>query len=191
MDHEEKDMHMENIEQRDDGEEIVILEQEAKPDNSEKEVAALKNEVQELHDKLLRAMAEAENVRRRYEKMVDDAREYAIVSFAKDLLGVMDNLSRALEHAPKDLDSHASSILDGVNMTQVELSTVFKKHGLESIMPLPGEKFDYNLHHAISQIVTDEYNQDSIVGLMQVGYRMKDRLLRPAAVSVAKKSDSQ
>ncbi len=188
---EEKAVNAENQEHEEENEEIVVLEQEADPTSSAKEIESLQNEVKELHDKLLRAMAESENVRRRYEKMVEDAREYAIVSFAKDLLGVMDNLSRALEHAPKDLDSHASSILDGVNMTQAELSTVFKKHGLESIMPAPGEKFDYNLHHAISQIVTDDYNQDSIVGLMQVGYRMKDRLLRPAAVSVAKKSDLQ
>jgi molecular chaperone GrpE len=154
-------------------------------------IAELNAEVQQLHDKLLRAMAESENVRRRYEKMVEDAREYSIVGFVRDLLGVMDNLSRALAYIPQNPDSQVTSILDGINMTKSELVTVFKKHGLEAIEPSPGEKFDYNLHHAISQIVTDEFNQDSIVSLMQVGYKMKDRLLRPAAVTVAKKADQQ
>lgn len=156
--------------------------------NNQEEIANLQNQITALEDKLLRAAAESENLRRRYEKMIEETRDYSLLNFAKDLLGVMDNLSRALEHKPQELDSQMSGIFAGVEMTKNELLLIFKKHGLEAIEPQVGEKFDYNLHHAISQIVTDDYEQDSIMNVMQMGYKIKNRLLRPAAVVVAKKA---
>lgn len=170
-------------------EEAEILEVEAiktgqKP---EEEILRLKEQIAVLEDKSLRAMAEVENTRVRCNKQIDEARSYAIFNFARDLIGVMDNLTRAIEYAPKESNEQLVGVIDGVVMTKNELETVFNRHGLQSIKPAPGEKFDYNLHSAISQIATDEYDQDSIAAVMQVGYKIKERLLRPAAVSVAKK----
>ena len=150
--------------------------------------ADLKHQIEVLQDKLLRVAAENENIRRRYEKQLDETREYSVISFAKDLMSVMDNLSRALDHKPSDLDEHMRNFVAGVEMTKTELSNVFAKHGVEEISPEIGGKFDYNLHHAISQMASDEHPQGSVLQLMQVGYKIKDRLLRPAAVSVVKPS---
>jgi molecular chaperone GrpE len=79
------------------------------------------------------------------------------------------------------------NMISGVDMTRNELTSIFKKHGLESIEPQAGEKFDYNIHHAVAQIETDEHDDGTIVNTMQVGYKIKDRLLRPAMVRVSKK----
>ncbi len=154
------------------------------------QVAGLISQIEELQDKLLRTIAESENTRKRLEKLIEDARDYAIFSFAKDLLTVNDNLARALEHKPQNVDQEVSNIITGVEMTKSELSNILKKHGLEAIEPTLGEKFDYNKHHAISQVVTDKYEHDSIVAVMQSGYKLKDRLLRPAVVQVSKIADA-
>jgi molecular chaperone GrpE len=156
--------------------------------DSLQEIASLKSQIEILQDKLLRTTAESDNTRKRLEKLIEDAKDYAIFSFAKDLLSVNDNLSRALEHKPQNTEGDLASIITGVEMTKNELTSILKKHGLESIEPLLGEKFDYNIHHAISQVVSDEYDQDSIIGIMQSGYKIKDRLVRPAIVQVSKKT---
>lgn len=155
--------------------------------DSLQKIASLKSQIEILQDKLLRTIAESENTRKRLEKLIEDAKNYAIFSFAKDLLSVNDNLSRALEHKPQNTEGDLANIITGVEMTKSELTSILKKHGLESIEPLLGEKFDYNVHHAISQVVSDEYDQDSIIGIMQSGYKIKDRLIRPAIVQVSKK----
>ncbi|WP_341761334.1 nucleotide exchange factor GrpE [Candidatus Tisiphia endosymbiont of Thecophora atra] len=156
--------------------------------NSLQEIASLKSQIEILQDKLLRTIAESDNTRKRLEKLIEEAKDYAIFSFAKDMLSVNDNLSRALEHKPQNTEGDLASIITGVEMTKNELTSILKKHGLESIEPLLGEKFDYNIHHAISQVVSDEYDQDSIIGIMQSGYKIKDRLIRPAIVQVSKKT---
>lgn len=156
--------------------------------DSLQEIASLKSQIEILQDKLLRTIAESDNTRKRLEKLIEDAKDYAIFSFAKDMLSVNDNLSRALEHKPQNTEGDLASIITGVEMTKSELTSILKKHGLESIEPLLGEKFDYNIHHAISQVVSDEYDQDSIIGIMQSGYKIKDRLVRPAIVQVSKKT---
>ncbi|WP_417904969.1 nucleotide exchange factor GrpE [Candidatus Tisiphia endosymbiont of Micropterix aruncella] len=155
--------------------------------DSLQEITSLKSQIEILQDKLLRTIAESDNTRKRLEKLIEDAKDYAIFSFAKDLLSVNDNLSRALEHKPQNTEGDLASIITGVEMTKSELTSILKKHGLESIEPLLGEKFDYNIHHAISQVVSDEYDQDSVIGIMQSGYKIKDRLVRPAIVQVSKK----
>ena len=162
----------------------------AQPTNKEDEsnaVVDLTEQVEILQDKLLRQLAESENIRTRGTMLADEAREYAVLGFAKDLVPVMDNLSRALEHLPENLSEDVKNMVAGIEMTKSELASVFKKHGLESIEPQSGDKFDYNLHHAISQVATDEYKAGSVVNTMQSGYKIKSRLIRPAAVTVAKK----
>ncbi|MCC8398277.1 MAG: nucleotide exchange factor GrpE [Rickettsia endosymbiont of Labidopullus appendiculatus] len=155
--------------------------------DSLEEIINLKSQIEILQDKLLRTIAESDNTRKRLEKSIEEAKDYAIFSFAKDLLSVNDNLSRALEHKPQNMEGDLANIITGVEMTKSELTSILQKHGLESIEPLLGEKFDYNIHHAISQIVSDEYDQDSVIAVMQSGYKIKDRLLRPAIVQVSKK----
>ncbi|HJD64245.1 MAG TPA: nucleotide exchange factor GrpE [Rickettsia endosymbiont of Sericostoma sp.] len=155
--------------------------------DSLQEIVSLKNQIEILQDKLLRTIAESDNTRKRLEKSIEEARDYAIFSFAKDLLSVNDNLSRALEHKPQNMEGDIANIITGVEMTKGELTSILQKHGLESIEPLLGEKFDYNIHHAISQILSDEYDQDSVIAVMQSGYKIKDRLLRPATVQVSKR----
>lgn len=155
--------------------------------NHLEEITTLKGQIEIVQDKLLRTIAESENTRKRLEKSIEDAGDYAIISFAKDLLTVSDNLARALEHKPQNIEGEVSNIIAGIEMTRDDLTNILKKHGLESIEPLLGEKFDYHIHHAISNIISDEYEQDSIVAVMQSGYKIKDRLLRPATVQVSKR----
>ena len=189
MENEEKKLPNSTIPEdiaNDEDTEIVELKDEH---SSLDEIVSLKDQIEALQDKLLRAAAESENTRRRFEKMIQDIKDYSVIDFAKDLLSVMDNLSRALEYKPQEDDIQAANILAGVKMTKTELDSVFQKYGLEKIEPSAGEKFDYNLHHAISQIVTDEFEQDSIVSIMQVGYKLKNRLLRSAIVAVSKKTN--
>lgn len=148
----------------------------------------LSEQIKVLQDKLLRQLAESENIRSRSTKLVDEARDYAVFGFSKDLVPVMDNLSRALEHLPENLNEDVKNVVEGIKMTKKEFESVFEKHSLVSIVPQPGDKFDYHSHHAISQVMTDEYKEGTIVDTMQAGYRIKDRLIRPAAVIVAKNS---
>lgn len=155
------------------------------------EINKLQDKVDHLQDKLLRQLAETENIRTRSAKIIEEAKDYANFSFARDLVPVMDNLVRALEHLPDDLSQELANVIEGVKMTRSELAVVFNKHHLEIIQPHPGDKFDYHSHHAISQVMTDEYDPGNIVTTMQVGYRIKDRLIRPAAVAVAKKLESK
>lgn len=170
----------------DESVEEVVESEEAKEADPQEIIENLTQQVETLQDKLLRGLAESENIRTRSAKLVEEAREYAIFDFTKDLMPVMDNLQRALEHIPENLDAEARNVVEGVKMTKSQLESAFKKHHLESIAPQSGDKFDYNMHHAISQIMTEEFAAGSIVNTMQVGYKIKDRLIRPAAVTVAK-----
>lgn len=155
--------------------------------NTDTSVESLHEQVSALQDKLLRSVAETENVRRRYEKMLEETREYSVTNFAKDLLIVMDNLYRALEYKNKD-DITASNIITGVEMTQKELESVMQKHGILQIAPNVGDPFNYNIHQAISQNITDDYEDNSVINTMQFGYKIKERLLRPAIVVVSKRA---
>ena len=150
----------------------------------------MQDKIDQLQDRLLRQLAENENMRVRNTKLIEEAREYDIFGFCKDLVAVMDNLSRALEHLPDNPDDNTKNIIEGIGMTQKELENAFKKHSLELIEPQSGDKFDYHYHHAISQIMTDQQEAGTIVHTMQAGYKIKDRLIRPASVAVAKKLES-
>ncbi len=141
-----------------------------------------------LKDQLLRALADAENARRRARKDVEDARTYAISRFAQDLLGVADNLARALDSIPaerRDGDDAVKAIADGVEMTAREFEAALARHGITRIDPL-GEKFDYNFHQALFETADTDQPDGTVVQVLQTGYRIGDRLLREAMVGVAK-----
>lgn len=146
----------------------------------------LMQENQELKDQLLRQMAETENVRVRNLKTVKEAKDYAVTEFARDMIVIMDNLSRALEHMPETIDDSMQNIVQGIKMTHSSLESTFKKHGIDIINPKSGDKFDYAQHHAISQQAIENSEPNLIVSVMQCGYQLKDRLLRPASVIVSK-----
>ena len=141
-----------------------------------------------LKDQLLRALADAENARRRARKDVEDARAYAISRFAQDLLGVADNLGRALDSIPakrRESDEAVKAIADGIEMTVREFEAALGRHGITRIDPL-GEKFDYNLHQALFETDQTDQPDGTVVQVLQTGYRIGDRLLREAMVGVAK-----
>lgn len=156
-------------------------------------MAALTAERDELKDQLLRAMAEAENLRRRTEKEVAAAKKYGAVGMARDLLASFDNLEKAIELIPEDkseLDDTLKNILIGVEMTGRELSHTLERHGISEIAPV-NEKFDYNLHQAMFEVPTDEVEPGMVVQLVQKGYSLHDRLLRPAMVGVSKAAEAE
>ncbi len=152
-------------------------------DNAQAELEA---EVAALKDQALRYAAEVENTRRRAEREVNDARAYAIQKFSRDLLGVADNLARALQHAPKsDEDPLARNLAIGLEMTQKELLAAFERNGLKRVAPAPGEKFDPHKHQAMSEQTSAEVAPGTVVTLMQDGFELFGRLVRPAMVVVA------
>jgi molecular chaperone GrpE len=149
-------------------------------------LARLEAEATELRDRLLRQAAETENVRRRLEREKADASAYAIASFARDLLGVADNLARALEAAPAELREGAgAALVEGVEATRRELMRVLERHGVAPIAAV-GQPLDPNRHQAMLEVETAEHAPGTIVAEFQAGYTIRDRLLRPALVSVAR-----
>ena len=153
----------------------------------ETRLAAVEAELAEHKDRLLRALAETENTRRRAQREREDAAKYAIAGFAKDLLSAADNLRRALDSLPESEvgDERTRSLLAGVAATERELLSVFERHGLRRIDP-QGERFDHNFHQAIFEAQRDDQPTGTIVEVLQPGYVLHDRLLRPAMVGVAK-----
>jgi molecular chaperone GrpE len=154
----------------------------------EGELAALKAETAALKEQILRYAAEAENTRRRAEREANDARAYAIQKFARDLLGVADNLARALAHEPTDVeDAAVKNFVLGVEMTEKELQAAFERNGLKRIHPVPGDKFDPHQHQAMMEQPGTDFAPGRVVQVMQPGYELLGRLVRPAMVAVAAK----
>jgi molecular chaperone GrpE len=151
------------------------------------QLAAIEGELADTKDRLLRALAETENVRRRLQRERDDAQKYAVANFAKDLLSAVDNLRRALEAMPESevADGKTRSLRDGVAATERELLGAFERHGLKRIDPR-GERFDHNFHQAIFEAERSDVPAGTVVEVLQPGYVLHDRLLRPAMVGVAK-----
>lgn len=150
---------------------------------------AVAREVAEYKDKLLRTLAEMENLRRRTEKEIADTRHYGISAFARDILAVADNMDRALEALDAELrekaDAATKALLDGVEMTERELLKVLDKHGVKRFDPT-GERFDPNLHQAMYEVPDASVPSGQVVQVMQPGYMIADRVLRPAMVGVSK-----
>lgn len=153
------------------------------------ETAALRNEVAELKDRLLRALADAENTRRRAEREKADASQYAMTRFARDMLSVADNLKRALEAFPlearADVSPQMRAVIEGVEATERYLQSTLERHGVKMI-DTSGSRFDPNLHQAIAEVPGNGLPAGAIVNVVQTGYLIGDRLLRPAMVTVAR-----
>ena len=158
------------------------------PDISAVEIEALKNEVADLKDRLLRALADAENTRRRAERDKTDASQYAVTKFARDILGVADNFQRATNALPEDargdLPAQAKSVIEGVEATERQLLATLERYGVKPVDATG--KFDPNLHQAIAEVPGNGKPAGSIVDVVQTGYVIGDRLLRPAMVTVAR-----
>ena len=158
---------------------------EAAPDP----VALLAKEAADLKDRLLRTLAEMENLRRRTEREVADSRFYAVTSFARDILAVADNMERAMKALDDEIrdkaDAGVKALLDGVELTERELIKVMEKHGIKRLEP-QGQKFDPNLHQAMFELPDPSVPAGTVVQVMQPGYTIGERVLRPALVGVAK-----
>ncbi len=153
----------------------------------------LKLEIEKAIDDRKRALADAENTRRRSIKDLEQARKYGHLSLSREILSVVDSLEKAVSSAPKEKDKLSDEVKNfiiGVEMTLEQLKQVFSNHNIARIDPI-GEKFDYNMHQAMFEKETDEVEQGTIVEVMQPGWSLHDRLLRPAMVGVSKKKIKQ
>ena len=160
------------------------------PENADNRIEALEDALAEAQQAVLYAQAETQNVRRRLEKDAQDARAYAATGFARDMLSVMDNMQRALEAIPAEVKDEEKwkGLINGIEATGRELQSVFEKNGIKRVASV-GLPLDPNQHQAMVEIPTDEQEPGTIVQEMQAGYVIKDRLLRPAFVGVAKKPE--
>lgn len=150
-------------------------------------LAKLEAENAELKDRLLRALAEVENIRRRAERDVNDARQYAIAKFAGDILGVADNLGRALASIPakaRQGDPTVNTLVEGVELTEKSLLGAMEKHGVRKLDPV-GERFDPNFHEALFEVPDASVPRGTVARVVEPGYAIGSRPLRPAKVGIA------
>lgn len=171
---------------RQDGEQARAEEMRGEADLFADRIAELEAERDQMKDKWMRAVAEAENVRRRAERDKSDAQTYGGTKLARDMLNVYDNLERAVNAADDALREAHGSFLEGVELTQRELLNVFTKHKIERVTPATGEKFDPNRHQAMFEAPIPGAEPGTVIECMQDGFVIADRLLRPAMVGVAK-----
>ena len=159
------------------------------PETAADPTAALAKEAADLKDRLLRTLAEMENLRRRTEREVADARAYGITNFARDILAVADNMERALQALDDEIrtkaDAGVKALLDGVELTERELIKVMEKYGVRKLEP-QGQKFDPHLHQAMFELPDASVPAGTVVQVMQPGYTIGERVLRPALVGIAK-----
>ena len=172
-----------------DPDDLTVEEIDSGPEDTTKEpLEALEEQVSELKYQLLRSVAELDNYRKRAEREKEQLRKFGIANFAKDLLSVADNLRRAVESGPSDLegaDESVKNLIVGVEMTEKELLNAFEKNGVRKIDPA-GEKFDYNFHQAMFEVETDKEEPGVVMQVLQPGYAIEDRVLRAAMVGVSK-----
>ena len=162
-------------------------EAEDREDTPDQKIEALETEVAHMKDQALRALAEAENVKRRAEREVAAAKVYGVERFATDILSVVDNLGRALAtldgQAKEDLGDNAKNLLDGIELTEKDLMAVLARHGIKAV-PGKGAKFDPNVHQAVAQIPSDE-DKGNVAEVMTTGFTIGERTLRAAMVAVS------
>ena len=154
------------------------------------EIEQLRQQITEMEERWKRAEADKINLQRRAEQEKATAKDYAITNFARDLTGILDNFYRAIESVttpPEELSEETKHLYEGVVITQRELISVFERYGIKRIMPL-GEIFHHDYHQAMLQVEDDAVAPGTITQVLQAGYTIKDRLLRPALVCVAKAS---
>lgn len=175
-----------------DGEENLPDAEQSSEQTLEDLRAEYEQKLAEAKDQTLRAMAETENVRRRAQRDVEETSKYAVTGLARDLLTVAENLYLALGAIPaeaREEEGLLKTLADGVDMTLRDLLSTFEKQGIKRIDPL-GEKFDHNRHQAVSQVEDPKSEPNTVIHVMQAGYVLGDRLLRPAMVVVSKQGDA-
>ena len=148
----------------------------------------LRDEIEQLRDEKLRLLADMENLRKRSDRDRMDSIRYGNINFARDILSLGDNLSRALDAIPKDAEKTETitNLIDGLRMVQREFTSILEKHGIKKIEAL-NQRFDHNFHQAMMEIESEEVEEGIVIQEIQSGYNMHDRLLRPSMVGVAKK----
>ena len=154
-------------------------------DENELNLEDLVKERDELKDKLMRSLAESENIRKRALKDRQDAEVYAVTKMSRDILSVYDNLQRALDLAEDILDEKSLSMIEGLELTKKDLLEIFKRNKIEKIEPNSGDKFDPKLHQAMMEAPSDEIEKGHIIGVLTVGFLIGDRLLRASNVTVS------
>jgi len=166
-------------------------EEQATEENQNNDPAAIVSqkdeEIKKLEDQLLRTLAEMQNLRQRTEKDVSEARKYGVTNFARDMIAVYENLTRAEESiSQEDLEKNdlLKNVMEGVKLTQSELLKSFENQQIKSISPM-GEKFNHNFHQAVVRIPDNNSEPNTVIQVMQSGYTIQDRLLRPAMVGVS------
>ena len=162
-------------------------------DHKDEIVIELEQKVVDLKDQLMRSLADGENLRKRTQKDVEHAKKYSHISFIKELVSSVDNLQRALQSIPEDTSSlpePIKNLIIGLEIVEKEVISTLEKHNVKQINPL-GEKFDYNFHQAMFEVVTNESDPGTVVEVSQKGYLLYDRLVRPAMVGIAKKIDAE
>ncbi len=178
---------------RDPEEEAFLDDPEAEPQDEEPtdeaveadETEALRAEIAELKDRLLRALADAENIRKRAERDRRDAELYGATRFARDLLSVNDNFERALENASDAVRDAAPGLMEGIELTHRDLLAAFEKHRILPVAPQAGDRFDPKLHQAMFEAPVPNTKAGDIIQVMNPGFTIGDRLLRPAQVGVS------
>ncbi len=172
------------------GDEIAeeVLKQAESAVGNDAKVEELEAKLASMQDALLRSAADLDNTRKRSEKELQDVGKYAISSFAKDMVNVLENLERTISAIPDE--EKDSPLFKGVELTQKELANSLERRDIKQIAPKTGDKFDHNLHQAMSQVAEPSVEAGCIVSSMQTGYIIHDRLLRPAMVVVSKGVDA-
>lgn len=154
------------------------------------QIAELEAERDELKKRLMYALADVENIRKRSERDRRDAELFGGTKLARDLLSVHDNLERALDNADAEVRAHAGAVLEGIELTHRELLNAFSRHRIEKVLPEKGAAFDPNLHQAMFEVPVPGAPSGTVVEVMQAGFTIAGRLLRPALVGVAKHVDA-
>lgn len=154
---------------------------------TDEQVVSVEEQLAEMKDRWIRAAAELENLRKRAEREKQDAAKYAVTSFAREMLSVSDNLDRALAAitTQEDITAEMKALIEGINMVSSELGNIFERQGISKLNP-KGEKFDPNFHQAMFEVPTSELEPGMVVEVIQQGFAMHGRLLRPALVGVSK-----
>ncbi|HQU67643.1 MAG TPA: nucleotide exchange factor GrpE [Albidovulum sp.] len=154
-------------------------------DDAQAEIEALRAERDDMRDRFMRALADAENIRKRGERDRREAEQYGGSKLARDLLPVYDNLKRALDHATDEQKEGAKALFDGVELTMKELTSVLGKHGVQQVVPAIGDRFDPQMHQAMFEAPVPGTKAGDIIQVMTDGFMLHDRLLRPAQVGVS------
>ena len=180
-----------NEDKENNNEKKEVEKKENTKDQNENEID-LESEIENLKEEKLRLLADMENLRKRFEKEKIDTARYGSTNLARDILSLGDNLTRALDVAPKEDErlEPIKNLIDGLKMVQKEFIAVLEKHGVTKISALEKE-FDHNLHQAMLEVETDDFEEGIVVKEIQSGYKMHERLLRPSMVGVSKKPENK